>query len=181
MKRTILTSISTGAAALALVSLIPSGASGQAPAAKAKAYVVPKTPWGDPDIQGIWPGNMGVPLQRPVAMGTRNELNEAEYAQREKQAQQASAADRIERAKDDDKVGIGPPSYWTERGKPTRQASLIIDPPDGRLPARVPGADQRIKSARGGKGMPGEWRGEATGPDDLNIYYRCVTRGLLGS
>jgi hypothetical protein len=37
------------------------------------------------------------------------------------------------------------------------------------------------KEARGGKGMPGEWKGEADSYDDLNIYYRCISRGLLGS
>src|SRR5437763_5310396 len=111
-------------------------------------YVPPKTPWGDPDLQGVWPGNMGVPMQRPATMGTRTVLNDEEFAQRAKQAQTAAAADAVERAPADQRVGIGPPSYWTERGKPTRQTSLIVDPPDGRLPAKLPQVQQREKAAR---------------------------------
>jgi hypothetical protein len=45
----------------------------------------------------------------------------------------------------------------------------------------APGAEERWKAARGGRGLPGEWRGSADSYDDLNIYYRCITRGLLGS
>jgi hypothetical protein len=152
----------------------------QAPKA-VKVWTQPKTPWGDPDIQGVWPGNMGVPMQRPVAMGTRTTLTDEEYKAREAQAQRQSAADRETIAPPGGNVGIGPPSYWTERGKPTRQSSLIVDPPDGRLPPLTAEAVKYRKEARGGKGLPGEWRGEANSYDDLNIYYRCITRGLTGS
>jgi hypothetical protein len=147
----------------------------------AQNYKAPKTPWGDPDLQGIWPGNMGVPMQRPKAMGERTSLTEQEYAQRVAQAQRAAAADNEERAPKDARVGIGPPSYWTERGKPTRQASLIIDPPDGRIPPLTPEAVKRRKEARGGLGDPAEWAGKADTYEDLNLYYRCITRGITGS
>ncbi|HEX5227241.1 MAG TPA: hypothetical protein VFW44_06000, partial [Bryobacteraceae bacterium] len=73
------------------------------------------------------------------------------------------------------------PSYWVERGTPTRQTSLIIDPPNGRLPPLTPEEQDLRKSARGGKGFPGAWRGQADSPADLNVYYRCITRGVLGS
>src|SRR5262245_6732348 len=146
-----------------------------------KAWTPPKTPWGDPDLQGIWPGNVGVPMQRPATFGERTTLNDEEFAQREAQARRQAAADSQEFATSDTRPGIGPPSYWTERGKPTRQASLIIDPPNGRLPPLTPDAEKYRKEARGGKGLPGEWRGQADSYDDLNIYYRCITRGLLGS
>ena len=68
-----------------------------------------------------------------------------------------------------------------ERGTPTRQTSLIIDPPNGRLPPLTAEEQKLRKEARGGKGFPGEWRGQADSYDDLNIYYRCITRGVLGS
>ena len=47
----------------------------------AAGFVQPKTPWGDPDLQGFWPGveTVGVPLQRPTRFGTRNVLTEAEF------------------------------------------------------------------------------------------------------
>ena len=113
--------------------------------------------------------------------GERTTLTDAEFAQREAQAKRQAEADGQSIAASDSRPGIGPPSYWTERGKPTRQTSLIVDPPNGRLPALTPEAEKYRKDARGGKGLPGEWRGEADSYDDLNIYYRCITRGLLGS
>ena len=140
-----------------------------------KQWTPPKTPWGDPDLQGIWPGNMGVPMQRPKTMGERTELTDQEFAQRVAQSQRASAADAVEFAPKDEKIGIGPPSYWTERGKPTRQASLVIDPPDGRLPPMTPEA-KAIQAK-----TPAEWAGRANSYEDVNLYYRCITRGALGS
>ncbi|PWT99212.1 MAG: hypothetical protein C5B51_27670 [Terriglobia bacterium] len=162
-----------------LAILVPGLALGAAAAGQPQS--VPKTPWGDPDLQGIWPGNMGVPMQRPKNLGERTALNEGEYAQRVAQAQRAAAADNEERAPKDARVGIGPPSYWTERGKPTRQASLIIDPPDGRLPPLTPEAEKLRREYRGGRGVPAEWAGQADTYEDLNLYYRCITRGLTGS
>ena len=174
-------------ALMCTVALLTAPIAGQAPAAKTKqaktgkAYTPPKTPWGDPDLEGIWPGNMGVPMQRNAKLGDRATLTDEEFAAKEAQAQKQAQADSESVAASDSKVGIGPPSYWTERGKPTRQASLIVDPPNGRLPALTPEAEQYRKQARGGKGLPGEWKGEANSYDDLNIYYRCISRGLLGS
>src|SRR6266511_1278963 len=50
----------------------------------AKAWTPPRTPWGDPDIEGIWPGTdfVGVPMQRPRNLGTRNELTDTEFTAR---------------------------------------------------------------------------------------------------
>jgi hypothetical protein len=166
-----------GIGILAVLAITPF-ASGQTPA---KSYTPAKTPWGDPDLQGIWPGNMGVPMQRPKNLGDRTTLTDEEYAQRLAQAQRLAAADNEERAPKDARVGIGPPSYWTERGKPTRQASMIIDPPDGRIPPLTPEAQRRRKEARGGLGDPAEWAGKADSWEDLNLYYRCITRGVTGS
>jgi hypothetical protein len=148
---------------------------GAAQQSSVKSWTPPKTPWGDPDLQGIWPGNMGVPLQRQKSIGQRTELTDEEFAQREAQSKRAAAADAVEFAPKDERVGIGPPSYWTERGKPTRQASLIIDPPDGRLPPMTPEA-KAIQAK-----TPAQWAGVANSYEDVNLYYRCISRGVLGS
>jgi hypothetical protein len=163
--------------------LLAVGASvlGQTRPGQTKSWTPPKTPWGDPDLQGMWPGNMGVPLQRPESLGTRTTLTDAEFAQKEAQARKQAQADSESTAASDSKTTIGPPSYWVERGTPTRQTSLIIDPPNGRLPPLTAEEQKLRKEARGGKGFPGEWRGQADSFDDLNIYYRCITRGVLGS
>jgi hypothetical protein len=150
----------------------------------AGTYTPPRTPWGDPDLEGIWPGDISVPMQRPVELGERTTLTDEEFAKREAQAQAQAAADAqlfATGGRGGRGGGIGPPDHWLERGKPVRQTSLIIDPPNGRLPALTPEAEKRRKEARGGRGLTGEWRGEADTYEDLNIYYRCITRGLLGS
>lgn len=143
----------------------------------AAQYTPPKTPWGDPDLQGVWPGNMGVPMERNATLGERASLTDEEFAKRQEQARRQAQADAESTAASDTKTGIGPPSYWTERGKPTRQTSLIVDPPDGRLPPLTDAAQKYRKETR----LPGEWKGAADSWEDLNIYYRCITRGLLGS
>jgi hypothetical protein len=155
---------------------------GRAPAGQ--TYTAPRTPWGDPDLQGMWPGDISVPLQRPADMGERTTLTDEEFARREAQAKAQAAADAqefVSSGRGGRGGGVGPPDHWLERGRPIRQTSLIVDPPNGRLPALVPGVEQRRKEARGGRGLTGEWRGEADSYEDLNIYYRCITRGLLGS
>jgi hypothetical protein len=147
------------------------------PAPKAAPYKAPRTPWGDPDLQGLWPGNMGVPLQRPVEFGDRTTLTDAEFARKEAQARAQAEADAQQFVVPGTPVGLGPPSHWTERGVPTRQASLIVDPENGRLPPLTPEAEKRRREMN----LPGEWRGQADSYTDMNIYYRCITRGLLGS
>src|ERR1700677_442569 len=154
---------------------------GQTKPGQTKSWTQPKTPWGDPDLQGMWPGNMGVPLQRSESREPRTTLTDEESAQRKAQARKQAQADNESTAASDSKTTIGPPSYWVEAGTPTRQTSLISDPPNGRLPPLTPEEQKLRKEARGGKGFPGEWRGEADSYDDLNIYYRCITRGVLGS
>jgi hypothetical protein len=146
-----------------------------------KTYTPPRTPWGDPDLQGMWPGNMGVPMQRPVEMSERTQLTDAEFAKRQAQAAAQAKADAELYVTGRGGGGIGGPSHWVERGQPTRQTSLVVDPPNGRLPALTAAAEKRRKEARGGRGLTGEWRGEADTYEDLNIYYRCITRGVLGS
>ena len=93
-------------------------------------------------FRGIWPGNVGVPLQRPVNLGERTTLTDEEFAQREALAKKQAAADNQSIATSDSQPGIGPPSYWTERGKPLRQTSLIVEPPNGRLPPLTAEAEE---------------------------------------
>src|SRR5262252_8982162 len=93
-------------------------------------YTVPRTPWGDPDLQGKWPSThmVGVPVQRDEKLGTRNVLNDEEFADREaraaRQTEQDNADFDIESAKSTPggEVGgpVSPPPHWLERGAPQR-------------------------------------------------------------
>ena len=118
-------------------------AGGVLPTVWGQTWKPPKTSWGDPDLQGMWPGNMGVPLQRPEKLGTRTTLTDQEFAQKEAQAKKQAEADSQSTAASDS-VGIGPPSYWVERGTPTRQTRHRP-----RLSAR-----RRRRGASAGRGRP---------------------------
>src|SRR5215470_1516779 len=103
---------------LGTIALVPFSAFAQAK----KAWTPPKTPWGDPYLQGQWPATANIPLQRPPAMGTRAELTDEEVAQRLKQRAQQDEGDSEEFASSKDTVNINPPSYWVEHGSVNRQA-----------------------------------------------------------
>jgi hypothetical protein len=152
-------------------------------------YVVPRTAWGDPDLQGIWPGTamVGVPLQRAAEFGNRNVLTDAEFAARQAAAARQAEADNAEFDIDNvpaDVVAMGtvggpvsPPPHWLERGEPSKQASLIVDPPDGRMPPLTPDAQARIAARQAARAA----RGPADSYEDRSNYDRCITRGLMGS
>ena len=160
-------------------------ASGQTSASK--TFTPPRTPWGDPDLQGVWPGTemVGVPLQRQQQFGSRNVLTDEEFQARVKQARQTdedALADFDLTTADTRNAGAvgsatSPPPHWLERGKPSRQASLIVDPPDGRQPTQAPEAQKRAAEAQAAR----KGRGPADSYTDRSLYDRCVTRGVLGS
>jgi hypothetical protein len=125
---------------------------------------VPRTADGRPDLQGTWDFRTITPLERPSALGGKQTLTDEEAAEVEQQA----AKDRIDRppAKGD------PGTYnqfWFDRGTKVigdRRTSLIIDPPDGRIPALTPEGQKR--RAAGGR------RDRPAGPEDRNVAERCI-------
>jgi hypothetical protein len=151
-----------------------------------RAYRVPRTSWGDPDLSGVWPGTAmtGVPLQRDPALGMRNELTEQEFAARAAQAERQLEVDNeefdLETADTSNAGAVGsptsPPPHWLERGEPQRQASLIVDPPNGRLPPLTDRGRERQTALRAAR----DGRGPADSYTDRSLYDRCITRGLVG-
>jgi hypothetical protein len=165
--------------ALATLVALPAALLGQASA----SYKTPRTPWGDPDLQGIWPSTemVGVPLERPVEFGTRATLTDAEFTRRKQQAAQQAEADEeavVTRRAAGGGDGTGPPSHWGERGTVQRQASLIVYPPDGRMPKMTPYGEQRM-AMRAKRSSTGD--GPFDSPADLDYYDRCISRGVVGS
>jgi hypothetical protein len=162
-----------------------------------RAWTPPQTSWCDPDIQGMWPGTdlLGVPLQRDPKLGTRALLNDEEYARREARAKQAAEGESQEFDKPGGPVSTGSPIWWLEHGKPTRQASLIVEPADGRIPPLTPEAIQ-LGEARDAKfhltygverkvhGSNDSWIDDVLAlvePFESNLYDRCISRGVVGS
>lgn len=161
--------------ALAIVFAAVSFAQG---AKSVKAYTPPKTPWGDPDIQGLWPASTNIPMQRPANLGSRSTLTEEELKQRQAQLAQQSEGDSEEFVKSTSTVNINPPGYWVERAKPNKQASMVVDPPDGRIPALTPEAAKIVKSERGGLGPGSHFPDKVDSWEDFDYYSRCITRGF---
>ena len=140
---------------------IPEGARSAPPGAS--AYSPPRTAWGEPDLQGSWTTDdaLNIPLQRPARFGTRTYLTDEEFAARVK-------ADALNR-RTLERVPLSTRSF--------RQTSLIADPPDGRLPALTPEAEQRRAPSDAGTSGPGpfDW------VSDFTLMDRCITRGVVGS
>jgi hypothetical protein len=151
--------------------LIPAQARDSAEASAAAAvnpkWAPPKLAWGHPDLQGIWTSDdmRGIPMSRPAQFGTRRSLTDEEFTQR---------ATERGKAREFDNARTG--TFRNEEGSRNfGYTSLVIDPPDGRVPALTPEAQAR-------RPVPGT---NGVGPfdtvEDFNYYDRCITRGLAGS
>ena len=161
----------------------------QAPAAGPSTYKAPRTPWGDPDLQGIWPSThmVGVPFDRPDEYGNRLFLTDAEFKEREAAAAKQARIDLIDvdienpqkevQALGDVGNATSPPPHWLERGEPSRQSSLVVDPPNGKAPPMTPEGEARQKLA---KTTYIKQTGFSS-PDELGPYDRCISRGVVGS
>jgi hypothetical protein len=156
---------------------------GQRQAVPPAAWTAPQTPWGDPDLQGIYTSDdyIGVPIQRPTQFGNRLYLTEEEIAERERQIERRSETDSREFAASDARVGTGPPGHWAEGARrPARQTSLIVDPADGRMPPLTPDGEKRQAQAAATRFFdPGERIVESW--ENFTFYIRCITRGVAGS
>jgi len=147
-------------------------------------WKAPRTPWGEPDLQGIWTGQaeLGVPFERPAAFGTRQSLTDEEFAQRQAQVQNQLKSDNADfdpETADVSRAGqVGSPTSpsptWLERGQASRRTSIVIDPPDGRIPATSQAGQRRLRAA----GLGALDNGPFDGPENMGLYQRCITRGV---
>jgi hypothetical protein len=161
--------VATGVAVAALAASLPATAQ----STKESAYKQPMTPWGEPDIQGLWPiGHMaGTPLVRPAEFGDRRYLTDEEYAQREQRLE--AAAERYTEENQQDKIGMG---HWDESGQPQRITSFIVEPNNGQFPELTDWAKEKSKT------MGSSWfRDTWDSPADFDTWDRCITRGLPAS
>ncbi len=115
---------------------------------------VPRTPWGVPDLQGIWDNRTITPLERPRQFAGQETLTAAEAAAYEARTAEQRVGDRY---------------YW-DRGTRTvadRRTALITDPADGRVPPLTPAGRQRFETGR---------RQGIGAADERNPSERCITR-----
>lgn len=113
-------------------------------------YSTPRTPWGDPDLQGIWSGETLTPLERPAKFAGRPVLTPAEAEAIEEDVASRPGRDDRSRKGTERDVAQAYNQHWL--APPTRLAdgrtSLIVDPPDGRIPAMTPQAQARATAMR---------------------------------
>jgi hypothetical protein len=140
---------------------------------------VPKTPWGDPDLQGVWDYWTFTPLERPKEFGNRATMTQAEAEEYGKRLQrQALAVDTEGPGKG--QTGAYGQELWTDRarGGALRQTSIIVDPEDGLIPPLTPQAEKQ----RTAPAVPGQpVRSRTTGPNSDDPEARGLAeRCLLG-
>jgi hypothetical protein len=132
----------------------------------------PRTPWGDPDIQGQWNSQTATPLERPASgpLAGREQISEEE----------AETFEQSERESFDQAPRAGDPgtynAFWRDEGKSLTRTSLIIDPPDGRVPPLTSEAETRLAAERAERSK----RGPADSYTDLSLWTRCFSRGWNG-
>ena len=135
-----------------------------------KAWTPPLLPSGEPDLQGIWSNATLTPLERPKEFAGKQVLTAEEAAEFAKKQLYDVDGDRRDGGGPAD-VGRAYNEFWRERGKidPDRRTSLIVDPPDGRVPALTAEARKRMAAiAEERKLHP------ADGPEDRSLAERCI-------
>jgi catechol 2,3-dioxygenase-like lactoylglutathione lyase family enzyme len=134
------------------------------------AFDAPRTPWGEPDFQGVWTNSsaVGIPFERPDDIEAGDLTAEQAVARHE--GRLLGGIWGYEREWRDTTLGYGRQGVST-------QVAMVIDPPDGRLPARTARREARAVTA-GDERAPRE-RSTPSGPEDLSTWVRCITRGLI--
>jgi hypothetical protein len=145
-----------------------------------KASKAPRTPWGKPDLGGIWDFRTVTPLERPTELGNKATLTEQEAAEFEKQAVASRNADNnrkkeqrrvVNGTAETEDVALAYNDFWWDRGTRvigTRRTSLVVDPPDGRIPAMTAEAKARQEKEDSVRERP------AWGPEDRSVGERCL-------
>jgi hypothetical protein len=181
MRSRVLSSLAALGMVAGTLALAPASAEAQAAARTArpaapKAYATPKTPWGDPDLRGIYNNATGTPLQRPNKFGERDVLTDAEAEGLEEEAKAG-----IDAAPRPDYPTGNYNDFWFDprRRQLTgdKRTSLIVDPPDGRIPALLPLSPEREKARQTAfdanqrflEGKPSAW-------PEADTALRCITR-----
>jgi len=136
-----------GAAVSAVISVSITRTSAQAPAASATAPAL-KTPWGEPDLQGIWMDESDTPLQRPAKYATQEFFTEAQRAELDAQRSALGGKDkRRERGTELDVTGSYNDLFISRKHTGVR-TSRIVDPPNGRIPPLTPEAQKLAAAER---------------------------------
>ncbi len=183
MRYRVLTSHSLLAVVIAVLAMATTMRAGQAPAeaprkpAATGAAAVPRTADRHPDLQGVWDFRTITPMQRPTDLAGKDVLNDQEAAefaiknQRNQDNREATAVGVVNGQQSNLDVERAYNDFWWDFGKnvvSTKRSSLVIDPPDGRIPPLTEMAQKRAAARR-------ELRERsAHGPEDRGVSERCI-------
>ena len=169
-------------AAIAAQSQTPSARTTPKPAAR-PGWTPPRTAWGDPDLTGTYTSDnsIGVPFERPPQFAGRAELTDQELAEKERANVEQIAKDDNPRPESEfaaDAAANNAPRHWLERpARPSRATSMVVDPPDGRVPPMTPDAQRRLAERRALR----LGHGESDSYEYHSNYDRCISRGVTSS
>lgn len=150
-------------------------------------YKVSKTSFGQPDLEGVWTNDSATPLQRPAAWADKESLTEAEIAQIERAARQLEQdgdalfgdeliGDTLQgqtESKSHDTETGNYNAFWLPARDFERRTSLIVDPPNGRIPPETPEAQKRRAALAAQRRLH-----PADGPENRGLTERCITFGV---
>ena len=154
-------------AVVAVIWLAPVSVAGQAAAGKTKTWTPTRTPDGQPDLQGTWTNATITPFERPKELAGKAFLTESEAAAVEREAgeRRQNADERPLRPGDVGNYN----DFWFDSGTKvvsTRQTSLVVDPPDGRVPLRPEAEKARDRNLT-----------DVDSYEFMSPWDRCITRG----
>jgi hypothetical protein len=162
----------------------PTSANPAAKAAAGKTWTPPKTPWGDPDLQGNFTNKyeQGTPFERPREFEGRQiaDVTARELADLLAKRQEETLA-RARFFGGDPEGQIGNSAEFRDIYEITKgsRAWFVVDPPDGKIPPMTPAAQARVAAQAPARSSFGS--GPFNGPDDFSLTDRCITRGFPGS
>ena len=151
---------------VALLSAVPAAQTGKAP--------LPRTADGHVDLQGIWDFRSATALERPARFAGREFMTAEEAIAYEKEAVEREDGRPPDDGRTEQSVH---PVWWLDYGKTvvkSRRTSLIVDPPDGRIPAQTPEGRERAAARR----AAARDHGPADSYENRSLQERCITRGL---
>ena len=133
---------------------------------------VPRTPWGQPDLQGVWTNSTTTPLERPADLADKAVLTDEERRLRDAKVASQVSFDRAGAL-----PGVGAYNeFWMERGALNHRTALVIDPPDGKIPALTAAGQARASALAADRK---DHRDESF--ETLTAYDRCISRSLPGA
>ncbi len=135
----------------------------------------PRTPWGDPDLQGLWHYGTNTPLERPEKYAGRDRLTEEEIAAENLEWSTFATSERRSGLTSQFDLSLNFNQFWWDIGTSTGRTSLITDPADGRLPPLTADRQAYAATAEAKRRQAVDWGlAPADGPANYRLSARCV-------